>query len=225
MNHWPASGRRSGVGGPVAVVAAALLLLLLGQVAASPAARGRPRHWAQPLAIPGAPNLHRVSATLYRGAQPTAEGMRELKQMGIRTVVNLRAFHADDDELAGTGLEEEHIPFKTWRPQEQEVIRFLRVALDDRRTPVFVHCQHGADRTGLMCAVYRLVVDNCDKEEAIREMTAGGFGYHGVWLNLVRFLRGLDVPRLRRQLGRSREGRTPISPAPPGPENAQGERP
>ena len=45
---------------------------------------------------PGLPNLHQVSDTLYRGAQPTVEGMGELKKLGVKTVISLRAHHNDD---------------------------------------------------------------------------------------------------------------------------------
>ncbi len=35
---------------------------------------------------------------------------------------------------------------------------FLRIVTDPKRVPVLVHCQAGADRTGTMCAVYRIAV-------------------------------------------------------------------
>ena len=44
---------------------------------------------AQALSLPGCKNLYRVSETLYRGAQPTAEGFKKLKKLGIKTVLNL----------------------------------------------------------------------------------------------------------------------------------------
>ncbi|MFW6163091.1 MAG: hypothetical protein ACODAJ_10005, partial [Planctomycetota bacterium] len=71
----------------------------------------QPRQWATPIDKPGLPNLHQVSEDLYRGAQPTAEGMRQLKAMGVRTVINLRKLHSDRDEIGDTGLAYEHIYF------------------------------------------------------------------------------------------------------------------
>lgn len=100
-----------------------------------------------PVNRPGLPNLHKVSPVLYRGAQPTAEGMRELKKLGIRTVVNLRWLHSDRDEIGDTGLAYEEISMKSWHPEDEDVARFLRIVTDPDRTPVFIHCQHGADRT------------------------------------------------------------------------------
>ena len=56
----------------------------------------RPATWAVPVALEGAPNLHRVAATFYRAAQPVIAGVPALeKTIGIKTVVSLRAFNSD----------------------------------------------------------------------------------------------------------------------------------
>ncbi len=65
--------------------------------------------WAQRIELPGTPNLHKVSEELYRGAQPSAEGMRHLEKLGVKTVVNLRFVLSDRDKIKGTGLDYEHI--------------------------------------------------------------------------------------------------------------------
>ena len=45
----------------------------------------RPANWAQKIERPGLPNLHQVTTNLFRGAQPTAEGMKELEsRFGMR---------------------------------------------------------------------------------------------------------------------------------------------
>ncbi len=159
---------------------------------------GKP-NWAIPIEKPGLPNLHKVTENLYRGAQPSAEGFWQLKQMGVKTVVNLRSFHSDRDELGETGLAYEHIYMKTWHPEDEEVVRFLQIVMDRDRTPVFVHCQQGADRTGLMCAVYRVAMCGWTKEEAIEEMTSDEFGFHGIWDNLADYLKELDIEELKRR--------------------------
>jgi uncharacterized protein (TIGR01244 family) len=164
-------------------------------------APARPAEWAQPVKLDGVPNLHKVTAGLYRSAQPTAAGMRNLKQLGIKTVVNLRSFHSDRDEIGKTGLAYEHITMKAWHPEEKEAVRFLKIVTAAERGPVLVHCQHGADRTGTMCAVYRVAVQGWTKEDALKEMTEGGYGFHGVWQNLLRWINGLDIARIKRQAG------------------------
>lgn len=162
----------------------------------------RPAAWAVPLAAEGVPNLHKVSDTLYRSAQPVGMGMRELRKMGIKTVVNLRAFHSDRDELEGTDLGYENIDMKTWHPEREDVVRFLRIVTDPARQPVLVHCQHGADRTGTMCAIYRIVVQGWTKEEAVREMREGGYGFHEIWKNLPAWIAELNMQDLQREAGR-----------------------
>ncbi len=176
-----------------------IIIIALLPAAAVPAER--PAKWAEPLAVPGVPNLHRVSAALYRSAQPTAEGMRHLKALGIRTVVNLRTFHSDRDEIGTTGLSYRHIFMKTWHPEEEDAVRFLRIASDPAAAPVLVHCQHGADRTGTMCALYRVAVQGWSREDAIREMVNGGYGFHGIWQNLIDWISTVDIDRLRAEAG------------------------
>ncbi|MBP8302769.1 MAG: dual specificity protein phosphatase family protein [Phycisphaerae bacterium] len=160
-----------------------------------------PLSWAQPVEVEGAPNLFQVSDSLYRSAQPTAQGMRNLKQKGIKTIVNLRSFHSDRDEIGDTGLGYEHIYMKAWHPEQKEVVRFLQIVTNPNRTPVLVHCQHGADRTGTMCALYRIAVQGWTKEAAIREMTDGGFGFHGIWRNLPDWIQKLDMESIKKDTG------------------------
>jgi protein tyrosine phosphatase (PTP) superfamily phosphohydrolase (DUF442 family) len=155
--------------------------------------------WAQAMTLEGLPNLHKVTPSLYRGAQPLDPGFAQLKNLGIKTVINLRAFHSDREMTGKTGLKCEDISFKTWHPEDEDVIRFLQIAGNAENAPVFVHCQHGADRTGTMCAIYRMVICGWDKDTAIREMTDGGFGFHPVWKNLVSYLQDLDVDGIRQK--------------------------
>jgi len=188
------------------------LALLTCGLAAGHAARAgeppaaRPGTWAQPIQLAGAPNLHRVTDGLYRGAQPTAEGFRALRKLGVKTVVNLRLMHSDRELIEGAGLDYVHIPMGAWRVREAHVLDFLALATDPARQPVFFHCQHGADRTGTMAAFYRLVVQGWTKDEALREMTEGEFGYHEVWTNLIELIRAADIQALKEKLEARRKG-------------------
>ena len=158
------------------LITAGLLLLAVITLACSPV-RPRPGNWAQPVNLAGVPNLFKVSDDLYRSAQPDSQGMKNLKQLGIKTVVNLRSFHTDQDELGNTGPAGEHIYMVAWHPEKEEAVRFLKIVSDSTKTPVLVHCQHGSDRTGTMCAIYRVAVQGWSKEEAIAEMTGAVLGF------------------------------------------------
>ena len=157
--------------------------------------------WAERIELPGLPNLHKVSDDLYRGAQPTAEGMKQLEKLGVKTVVNLRSLHSDRDEIKGTALTYEHINMTTLSVEDKDIVRFLRIVTDSSRTPVFVHCQYGSDRTGTMCAIYRIAVQGWSRDEAIEEMTKGGFGFHSIWQNLVNYIRKLDIDEIKYRAG------------------------
>jgi|GEM_PF-649219 len=165
------------------------------------AAVQRPEKWAQPVKMEGVPNLHKITDKLYRSAQPEEEGMKNLKQLGIETVINLRSFNSDRDEIGSTGISYEHIYMKAWHPEFKEAVRFLQIVTNPKRQPVLFHCQHGADRTGTMCAIYRIAVQGWTKEEAIKEMQEGGYNYHEIWVNLPDWIKELDVEKLKKEAG------------------------
>lgn len=178
----------------------AILLTLFGLSLVVEAGE-RPEKWAQPVNVAGMPNFFKVSDALYRSAQPSAEGMKGLKAMGVETVVNLRSFHSDRDEIGDTGLAYEHIYMKAWHPEEEDIVRFLQIVSNPKRQPVLVHCQHGADRTGTMVAIYRMAVEGWTADEAIAEMKDGGYGFHSIWKNLEPWIRALDLDDLKKKAG------------------------
>jgi protein tyrosine/serine phosphatase len=89
---------------------------------------------------------------------------------------------------------------KPWHAEEEDVVGFLKVVTDTNNLPVFVHCQRGADRTGLMCAMYRIVVCGWSKSEAIDEMKNGGFNFNPAWHDLVSFIEKADIADIKRRV-------------------------
>ncbi len=162
----------------------------------------REARWATPLKLKGVPNLYKINDQLYRSAQPTAEGMRNLKKMGIKTVINLRAFHTDHWKVSGTGLLNEELSVKTWHIEDEDVVQVLQIVAKAEKGPFLIHCQHGADRTGLMSAMYRIVVQGWSRREAIDEMMNGGFGFHTIWTNIPDYLENVDIARIRRDVSK-----------------------
>ncbi len=156
------------------------------------------RQWAQPLDLPGVPNAFRVSGALYRGAQPTDEGLVSLRKLGIKTVINLREEDIDAGLANGADLKRVHIPLiAVVNPTDKEIRQFLQTVCDPANQPVFVHCRAGADRTGTLCAVYRIVVQGWDKQAALDEMTRGGFNFHSTFQNLAWYIQTTDFERFK----------------------------
>jgi protein tyrosine/serine phosphatase len=152
-----------------------------------------------PIEVEGVPNLHRINRRLYRSAQPKSEGFVGLaRNLGIKTVINLRSLHSDDSLAQETGLALVRVPIRSWDIRDDRVIEALcQVRRAVERGPVLVHCNHGADRTGLILALYRTLYDGWSKGAAIEEMLHGEFGFHAVWANIPMFIEKVDVNRLR----------------------------
>ena len=157
--------------------------------------------WAEPMQVQGLPNLYKVCDNLYRGAQPTAEGLQELKKLGVRTVIDLRESDGNQARMAELGLTYEHIPMTAFRVKDDHVVQFLRIAGAADHAPIFVHCKRGADRTGLMCAVYRVAFQGWTKDQAIAEMTQGGFRFNHGYQNVVNYIRDVNIDQLKQHAG------------------------
>ena len=196
----------------------AILLLLFGLLAPSgvspnpPAAPGKPsshgvtagdnsallprnvRVSERLFGLPGLTNVGRVADGIFRGAQPEPEGYATLKAMGVRTVINLRTRHGEREAVEAAGMQSVEIPMNVMKNVDPASVRkALSVMTDPANQPVFVHCQHGKDRTGLVAAVYRMEVDGWSEAEAEAEMEA--FGFHEVWFQLKEFVRRYPVDR------------------------------
>jgi tyrosine-protein phosphatase SIW14 len=90
------------------------------------------------------------------------------------------------------------IPCNAWHPEREDVLAFLKVVADPHNQPVFVHCQHGADRTGMMVAAYRIIDQNWSDDDALKELPA--FHFHPVFGEMKELLKKLDPEATRKKL-------------------------
>ncbi len=156
----------------------------------------RPAQWAQP--VDPENNLYRITPGLYRSALLTPDMLPRLKQWDIRTVINLRAQHDDEKILRDTGILRVDIPMRTWDIDDDKIVAALRAIREaERRGAVLFHCQHGADRTGVVAAMYRMVFQGWSREAALTELENGGYGFHSIWTNIPRYVRETDVEAVR----------------------------
>lgn len=148
--------------------------------------------------LDGIENVGRVAPGIYRGGAPTQEGIETLRRMGVRTIVNLRHYHGRAEEQAcrERGLRYVGIRLESSDPpSDSDIARFLSIVTDTRQQPVYFHCWRGKDRTGMMCAIYRMAVEDWSLEEALAEMDAYGF-FRG-WRDLRRAVKDFSPRRDR----------------------------
>jgi tyrosine-protein phosphatase SIW14 len=126
----------------------------------------------------GVGNFGEVSPTLYRGGQPSPQGLEELAKMGVNIVVDVRLSGRDKERKAVTkqGMQFVELPWHCLFPKDDPFVRFLALLRDNPGKKVFVHCRYGDDRTGMMIAAYRMSVEGWTPEEARQEMEK--FGFH-----------------------------------------------
>ena len=181
-----------------------LLLLSLALAAGSAGAQAplppeRNTEWATPL--PQVSNLHQVTPVLYRSAKLDSSDVAQLQALGVKTVISLRSFHSDTQVLEGSGIRAVRIPINTWAIRDKHVVETMRsIRSAEQQGPVLLHCLHGADRTGMMAAMYRMLYQGWPREKAIDELKNGGYGYHAVWKNIESYLKRVDVAALRAQI-------------------------
>ncbi len=179
-------------------LALACLLAVVSSMPPQAAAQaGRKQEWASP--VEKSKNLFRVTPSLYRSAKLTPRDVPLLQTLGIKTVVSLRAFHSDRKALQGSGIQIRRVKIYTWDIDDRSIIDALRaIRAAEKEGPVLLHCLHGADRTGLVSAMYRILYQGWSKEDALHELTEGGYGYHSMWKNIPQYLRAADIEKIRR---------------------------
>lgn len=128
--------------------------------------------------------IEKVSDGLYRGPSADNKRLQELKELGIKTIVNVRLNPQKDSQktAAKMGIKWVNIPSGVFiAPREKEWDKFLSVVEDPANKPVYLTCTIGADRTGFYVALYRLAVQRWTKEQAIEEMKGGFSPWWRLW--------------------------------------------
>jgi len=126
------------------------------------------------------PLFHRVNEGLVRGSQPSRGGAKVLERLGVKTIVDLRSSYDHTDEIGDAakrlGLGYYWIPMSVWDPPTDEQAKsFVSLVSDQSKGPFFVFCTDGLNRTGMMCAIYRVAHDHWDADTALKEADQLGF--------------------------------------------------
>ena len=153
--------------------------------------------------IDEAKNFYRVDELLFRSAQLDGGDAAKLHELGIKSIVNLRHFSRGGDKRAfGDQFWLANKPLQSWEIKPAQIADVLRTIRERQKEgAVLVHCYHGADRTGLVVAMYRVIYQGWSLGAARSEMIDGGYGFHSMWQDIAGFLTPQNEALVRAELG------------------------
>jgi uncharacterized protein (TIGR01244 family) len=106
------------------------------------------------------PNYRAVRPGLATGGQPTAAGLRQLQELGFRTVVNLMSeaedTRAEQDAVRTVGLRYVSVPITPDRFRREDAETVAKVIEDIDAQPVLLHCSSG-NRVGGVWTVLQVI--------------------------------------------------------------------
>jgi len=159
----------------------------------------RPGKWATSIPSKYLTNLFRVSDDVYRSEQPTHDAFVELSGMGVKSVLNLRTTEKDDEIIGGINIKPYLVSMDAGDFTDNDIIDALK-AIADAPKPILIHCRHGSDRTGVVVAMYRIILQDWPKEDALDELMNGGYGFHTYYKNIPEYIKNVNVESIRSQL-------------------------
>ena len=160
---------------------------------------------------PDLPAFAKVTEAVYRGGRPTEQGLHALKDLGIKTDIDLQggdlAFSdpyvlefmrwwepgetaeniASEKNLVENVLQFNFIPaplsslLPVTTEEDSQIDGILNILNDPLAQPVFIHCEHGKDRTGLIIALYQVKFQNKSIADAYAEWAKSGHSGVGAY--------------------------------------------
>src|SRR5260370_2665563 len=103
-------------------------------------------------------NFGKMDDRFYRGAQPDESDYKDLKALGVKTVIDLQDNPTSYErrDVEAVGMRYVNIPMSdSSYPKQESVYAFLKLVNDSKTGTMVVHCAGGRHRTGDVGAVYR----------------------------------------------------------------------
>ena len=122
-------------------------------------------------------NFYPIGEDVYRSNQPDRQRLKRMKDLGVRTIINLRGasnlshYLFEKEACDALGLTLVNVPMHARQAMPRRILVQAIDAMRDAERPVLMHCKSGADRAGLASAIYKLVFDGASPEEALKQLS------------------------------------------------------
>jgi protein tyrosine/serine phosphatase len=125
-------------------------------------------------------NFHTITpGEAYRSAQLNRELLEYyIKNYNIKTVLNLRGedlsapWYTEEIQVAKENkLMHYDVALSSTHEPDSDKVKKLMDIFEHAPRPILLHCQGGADRAGLVSAMWKIVVDKEPKSEAEKQLT------------------------------------------------------
>lgn len=122
-------------------------------------------------------NLHEVAPGVWRSAQPGPRDIRRLAKRGLRTVINLRgsrdcgSYRLEKQACERYGVKLINFKMRSRGVPKPQTIHEAAALFERIEYPVLIHCKSGADRAGIMSALYLLLREGRPIDEATRQLS------------------------------------------------------
>jgi protein tyrosine/serine phosphatase len=139
-------------------------------------------------------NFGKIDERIYRGARPDDTSLATLQKLGVKTIIDLRmpgeVWKLEGADALARGIFYTNVPLPGFsRPADAQMQKLLGM-LDTLPGPIFVHCQHGCDRTGTLIACYRIRHAQWPASKALKE--AKDYGISILEQGMLRYVRDFD---------------------------------
>jgi len=123
-------------------------------------------------------SLHKISEKTYRSNQPFPwQILADKNKRDIKTIINLRgvrncsSFFLEKETCEKHNLQLINFPVTSRAAPKIETILAAKKLFNEIEYPVIMHCKSGADRAGLMSALYLILHKNISVDEAKKQLS------------------------------------------------------
>ncbi|WP_068115678.1 tyrosine-protein phosphatase [Tropicimonas marinistellae] len=122
-------------------------------------------------------NFDKVADGVYRSNHPGPERLVRYKEMGIRSILNLRGEDGrspwlfEKEACDDLGIDLQVAKIYARKPAKRHEILNLIETMRGMEKPFVMHCKSGADRAGFAAVLYKAVIEGAPLEEARRHLS------------------------------------------------------